>query len=337
MRALIIGGTGNISGAVTAELLAMNWEVTLLNRGSASVPGTREIRCDRRDASALAAAMAQEQPFDCVFDMICYHPDEARALVAAIPGKTAQLVFVSTVDVFRKPAARYPIVEGAEIGADPAFEYAAHKVLCEAIVGEAAASGKFALTIVRPAATYRDESTPIAFVGSGENQLWRLREGKPVIVLGDGTGLWTYSHRDDVGSAIARAAANARAYGGAYTLSGDEAMTWRQHFEETAKALGAPPPELVCIPASFLCALEPERCSWSRLNFMYGNIFDNGRAKRDLGYVQTICWAEGVRRMVRHQEERGGIERDATDEWVEAVLDSWRFGERAALDRYAMR
>lgn len=334
MRALLIGGTGTISTAVTAELLHGGWEVTLLNRGTHSVPGTRHIRCDRQDAAALKSALDRESRYDCVIDAICYDPEEARALVAAVTGKTTQLIFISTVDVHKKPAARYPITEDAEIGADPRFVYAHKKVACERIVKEAAASGAFELTILRPAATYSDLSTPIAFVGSGLNQLWRILMNKPVILLGDGMSLWTYSHRDDVGPAIARAAGNARTFGRDYTVCGDEAMTWRQHLDEAARALGAQPPRYLYVPTDALCRLEPERCSWSEYNFMYDNIFDTTRAKRDLGYRQTIDWAEGTRRMVAHRRAHAPIRRDDTDALVDAVIDAYQRGVDEAVGQY---
>ena len=60
----------------------------------------------------------------------------------------------------------------------------------------------FPLTILRPAATYNNTSAPICFLGQGTALLKRIRQGMPVIVLGDGLSIWVSSHRDDVGNAF---------------------------------------------------------------------------------------------------------------------------------------
>ena len=63
MKALLIGGTGTISAAVTARLSSdPNWEVWLLNRGNrgANVPGNvHQIVCDIRDEVAAAEKLRE--------------------------------------------------------------------------------------------------------------------------------------------------------------------------------------------------------------------------------------------------------------------------------------
>ncbi len=173
----------------------------------------------------------------------------------AFAGRIKQLVFCSTVSTYVAPAPSYPITESTPIGADPAFEYAWEKVQCEQILQAAAEKGAFRLTIVRPGATYNDSFTPISFLGSGAGLLYRLSQGKPVLLLGDGSSLWGHAHRDDVGKAIAHAAGNERAYGESYTIAAKEVMTWEQIYTVIAEEMGAPTPQLVYAPYFVLDAL----------------------------------------------------------------------------------
>ena len=151
MRVLVIGGSGNISYAVVQELLNCHHDVAVLNRGNQKIPGVRQLTADRYRKDSFLPAVSGEA-FDCVIDMICYCRKDAELLIRAFAGRAQQIVFCSTVDVYRKPALSYPVSESAEIGADPAFEYAWQKVQCEQLLWEEAAKGAFALTVVRPAA-----------------------------------------------------------------------------------------------------------------------------------------------------------------------------------------
>ena len=46
---------------------------------------------------------------------------------------------------------------------------------------QAYARGDFALTILRPAQTYNDTSTPLPLLGPGTHFMRRVRQGKPVV------------------------------------------------------------------------------------------------------------------------------------------------------------
>ncbi len=307
MKALIIGGTGNISTAVVATLRAQGWDVTLCGRGE-GVPGCGFLRVDRTQHAEFERVMAAHGPWDCVIDMIGYTPEDAESAIRAFAGRTAQFVFCSTVDVFAKPAPSYPIGPGAPLGADPRFGYAYNKVLMEERLEAAAASSAFALTIVRPAATFNDHSAPIGILSHGVAVLRRIRLGLPVLVMGDGLSLWCTAHRDDVGHAIARAAGNLKAYGKHYTLASGEAMTWRQYYDAFRVVMKAPPIRFVGVPTALLAAAAPLTCEWCDFNFQYDNVFDSDDARRDLDFHITIGWQECARHMVAYHDSTGAID-----------------------------
>ena len=306
MNILLIGGSGNISPAIARELLAGGHRLTVFNRGHHPVEGAFQIVGDRNDHENFVRQMRGYE-FDVVFDQICYTARHAEDLAEAFAGRIRQLVFCSTVNTYVAPAPSYPVTENTPIGADPAFEYAWQKVQCERILQAAAAKGAFALTIVRPGATYNDSFTPISFFGSGAGLLYRLATGKPVLLLGDGSSLWGHAHRDDVGKAIAHAAGNERAFGECYTVAAKEVMTWEQIYTVIAEEMGAPSPQFVCVPYFVLDSLTGEKNSWNKLNFRFNNIFDSSKAERDLGYRYTVSWREGVRRFLAENRRLGTI------------------------------
>src|SRR4051794_38207135 len=103
MKILIIGGTGLISTSITRQLLERGDDVTLYNRGQseARIPdGAKQIHGNRKDYAVFEAQMAEAGEFDCVMDMIGFHPDDAESAVRAFKGRIGHFVFCSTVDVY---------------------------------------------------------------------------------------------------------------------------------------------------------------------------------------------------------------------------------------------
>ena len=130
MKVLIIGGTGLISTAITRCLIERGDAVTLYNRGQtdADLPeGYNTITGNRRDYSAFEAQMAEAGNFDAVIDMIGFGPADIESAIRAFRGNIGQFICCSTVDVYTKPARRYPIREDAERQPMQSFPYAYNK------------------------------------------------------------------------------------------------------------------------------------------------------------------------------------------------------------------
>jgi nucleoside-diphosphate-sugar epimerase len=325
VRVLIIGGTGVISTPLTRQLVARGDDVTLYNRGqhearfAAPVP---TIHGDRRDVAAFEQQIAAAGRFDAVVDMIGFVPDDVTSAVRACRGRTDHYLFCSTVDVYAKPASRYPYREDEPHGGLGA--YAVNKVACEAILREAHARGDLPVTIIRPAHTYGEGNCFVHTWGRQTSYIDRLCRGKPIVVHGDGQSLWTNGYADDVARAFVGAIDNPATIGRAYHTPGEEWLTWNQHHQGVAAALGAPEPELVHIPTDLIVAVAPERGAILRDNFQYNNIFDTTAARADLGYAPVIGWEEGVRRTVAWLDARGRIDSSDDDPFEDRLIASWR-------------
>jgi nucleoside-diphosphate-sugar epimerase len=313
MKILIIGGTGNISTAITGMIQGKGHEITLFNNDTVRpewlLPEVNVICGNRKDLLTFKKVIFSSGNYDCVIDMICFEPEDAEKDVSLFSGRTEQFIFCSTVDVYPKTTFTYPVTETTEIGALPSFQYAYKKVVCENLLWKAHKAGSFQLTVIRPAATYNESWSPAVHSFGGQTyHLDRLRKGKPIILHGDGTSIWVASYRDDTAGAFAGAIGNPKTYGEAYNVTGDEWMTHNQMWKTVARIMKAPEPDFVYIPSLLLAKLLPVEAEWCRENFMHNNIFDNSKAKRDLGFVYSVTFIEGARKCITYLEKNNLIE-----------------------------
>lgn len=325
MKILLIGGTGLISAPITQFLLERGDDVTHYNRGKLDLypapAGVKTIHGDRTDYAAFENQMRALDEFDCVMDMVGYDPKDAESAVRAFEGRVGQFIFCSTVDVYQKPATRYPYVETEPYGGLNA--YSSNKVAQEKTLCTAGERGAFPLTIIRPAYTYGEGRGPIHSFGGRTTYLDRLRKGKPIIVHGDGSSFWTACYREDVAHTFVEAAGNPQTFGKLYHATGEEWMTWDRYHEMVAEAMGAPKPTFVHIPTDALAVLAPQPSRLIVENFQFNNIFDNAAAKRDLRFEYTVTWNAGVQKMVRWLDEHRRVEHSEDDPFIDELIARW--------------
>jgi nucleoside-diphosphate-sugar epimerase len=116
-------------------------------------------------------------------------------------------------------------------GNSDAFAGAVMQICGEGILEGAHMQGDINLSLIRCVATYNDTWMPITFAGnSSEYIVKRMRQERPVIVLGDGNSIWVSVHRDDVVVALAGAVANPAASGRSHILSGEESLCWTEYL-----------------------------------------------------------------------------------------------------------
>jgi nucleoside-diphosphate-sugar epimerase len=339
MRLLIIGGTGNISTPLTKALQGKGHDITLFNHDSFLMewllPEVNIISGERKDLPLYENQIFTGGNYDCVIDMICFEPEDAVKDAALFKGRTQQFIFCSTVDVYPKTPAGYPVNEELQICALNSFQYAWKKVECEKTLWEAHRRGDFQLTVIRPAATYNESWSPgVHSFGGQTYHLDRIRRGKPIIMHGDGTSIWVAAYRDDTAYAFVGAAGNKAAFGKAYNVTGDEWMTHNQMWRTIAKVMRAPEPDFVYIPTLILAELAPVEALWCRENFMHNNIFDNTKAKRDLGFRYTVTYEEGVKKCIKYLDSHNLIENSDNYPFYDTIVNEWRNAERDLRNRF---
>jgi len=337
MKTLIIGGSGLISTAITRQLVDRGDDLILYNRGRTPLRVNGDItviRGDRTDDARFADQLAALGPLDSVIDMVCFDPAEAASAIRACEGRVGQYIFCSSVTVYNKAGAGYPLTEEAPRD-HPVGDYAAKKARCEDLFLEAHRRGDLPVTILRPGSTYSEGHGIIHTFGGATTYLDRLRTGKPIIVPGDGQSLWVACHAEDVARGFIGALGNRATLGRAYNVTGEEWMTWDYYHRTVAAVMGAPEPALIHIPTDLLALVAPERARLAVLDLRYTNIFDTTAARRDLGFRYTSPWAEGARRVVAWLDAHGRIEVSDADLFDDRVIAAWEALGTAMATRLA--
>jgi nucleoside-diphosphate-sugar epimerase len=241
-KALFIGGTGTISTAIVKRLVKeLDWEVWVLNRGNRSnvLPeGVKQIVADINDETDVLNKLGDMQ-FDTVCEFIGFTLPQIERDVRLFAGRTKQYIFTSSASAYHKPAASYIITEGTTL-ANPYWQYSRDKIECEEYLLKQYNEKGFPVTIVRPSHTYDERNIPLGV--HGKKGFWqvikRMQEGKPVIIQGDGTSLWTLTWNADFAIGYTGLMGNRHAIGEAFQITSDETLTWNQIYETIADALG---------------------------------------------------------------------------------------------------
>jgi nucleoside-diphosphate-sugar epimerase len=124
MKVLFIGGTGNISLAVTQLAAARGIDLTLLRRGqrSAELPeGVSTIVADIADEAAVDAALG-DRDFDAVVDWIAFTPDQIERDIRLFRNRTSQFIFISSASAYQRPVGHYLITESTPL-INPFWQY----------------------------------------------------------------------------------------------------------------------------------------------------------------------------------------------------------------------
>jgi nucleoside-diphosphate-sugar epimerase len=314
MKALIVGGTGLISTGIAEQLLARGASVTVFNRGQRAHgfgPQLHVIRGDRNVAGEFEQRLARER-FDVVFDMICFTPTQAEASVRAFTGRTAQLVFCSTVCTYGFDIPPSVLVDET-FPQRPSLQYGHDKLRCEQLFLRAHESGAFQTTIVRPSNTY-GPGAPLIDQMEFDSAVWdRVKHGLPVLCAGDGLGLWQSTHRSDVGRFFAHAAGNPKTVGEAFNCTRDHVFTWRDYYREAAQALGTQA-ELVLVPAGWAAAQLPGRFGFLSDISRFHGAYSSDKAKRAVPEFRCeVGFVDGARETLSDLERRGAWRRHQDD------------------------
>ncbi len=325
MKALFIGGTGNISTAVSRLAVAQGVELTLLNRGQrpVEVAGAESLVADINDEAAAAEALKGRR-FDVVVNWIAYAEADVERDIRLFAGRAGQYIFISSASAYQKPLA-HPIVTEDTPLCNPYWDYSRAKIACEERLNRDYRERGFPVTIVRPSLTY-DTVIPLAIGGwTDYGIIARMKAGKPVVVHGDGTSLWTVTHSEDFAQGFVGLMGHQQAIGHAFHITSDEILTWDQIYQATAAAAGVEA-NIVHLASDAIIAFG-RTCGWG---WMEGNllgdkavsaIFDNAKVKRFVpGFRATIPYAVGIRRTLAWFEADPA--RMKADPGADAFLDN---------------
>lgn len=304
MKALLIGGTGTISSAIARRATELGWELYLLNRGNRDdrvCKGSTVLKGDINMDEDGIARLVDDLKFDVVADCIAFVPGQLERDVRLFAGKTRQFIFISSASAYQKPLNYYHITESTPL-ANPLWEYSRNKIACEEyLMGEYRKTG-FPCTIIRPSHTYDERYLPVAVHGrKGSWQVVdRILKGKPVLIPGDGTSLWTLTYSDDFAKGFCGVMGNPSAIGETFQITSDESLSWNQIYDRLGDALGVAT-QKYHVTTDFLSHCDPELIGTLAGDKSNTVVFDNSKIKRLVpDFCATVRFDEGVRRCVKY-------------------------------------
>jgi nucleoside-diphosphate-sugar epimerase len=318
LRVLFVGGSGVISSACSRLAVERGIDLYVLNRGSTGLRPLPEqatvVRGDIRDRAAVAQALGGRE-FDAVVNWVAFTPDQVQADIDLFRDRTGQYVFISSASAYQTPPARLPVLESTPLR-NPFWRYSRDKIACEDLLVKAYRDDAFPATIIRPSHTY--DQTLVPFDG-GWTALARMRQGKPVIVHGDGTSLWTLTHHADFARGFVPLLGHPRTVGEAFHITSDDVLTWNQIALALAAAAGVSA-DIVHVPSDAIAAADPAWGAGLLGDKAHSMVFDNSKLRSIVpGYQAVIPFEQGAREIVAWHDEDPA--RQQIDARLDAIMD----------------
>jgi len=318
MKVLFIGGTGIISSACSQLAVERGIELFHFNRGMSrstrSVDGVKLLKGDIRDKKS-SLQIIKEHEFDCVVDWVAFTPDHIEADIELFLGRTKQFIFISSASAYQTPPEKLPISESTPLN-NPFWEYSRDKIACEQLLKKAYVEKGFPYTIVRPSHTY--DKTLLPFEG-GVTVLHRILNGKPIVMFGDGSSVWTITHHRDFAKGLVGLIGNSKAIAEDFHITTDELLTWENIYTIVAEVLGKTLSKVYVASEKF--ATYHKAMGDSVLgDKMHSMVFDNSKIKATVpDFACTIPFRDGIQEVLAWHLAR--MEELAIDPELDAVFD----------------
>lgn len=317
MNVLFIGGTGIISSACSQLAVERGIDLYLLNRGTSHRPvpeSATVLHADFYNHDAVRSVLGSQR-FDAVVDWIAFAPDRIEADLDLFRGRTDQYVFISSASAYQTPPASLPVTESTPLD-NPFWEYSRNKIACEERLMQAHRDEGFPITIVRPSHTFDQTSIPLH---GGYTAVDRMRNGKKIVVHGDGSSLWVLTHHRDFAKGFVGLLGNPRAIGEAFHITSDEVLTWNAIVELLAKAAGAKA-DIVHIPSDVIARYDAHWGDSLLGDKTHCMVFDNSKIKRFVpDFEATIPFSKGVEEIIAWYD--ADPSRQVVDRRIDGVMD----------------
>lgn len=317
MRALVVGASGFIGGAIARAALERGDDVVGLVREGRAVPqGIERAIGSALDPNAIAHAA---QGADVIYHAVgtldptlppaVYHwlyvSSTENVVAAARHAEVSRLVLISSSDVTLAEEDRVHWDEKRELGREPIGARAQAIRLGEDI---ALASSDDTLSVValRPGWVWGKGDT------SRLPSLIREAKSGGLRMYGEGRNLLSTTHVDVVSAAALAAARVPGAAGQAYYLTDVELLELRELFRALSESLGLPPP-VSGMPGALasLLARSPLASRIPREELVlrrFSTHFNAEKARTELGIEPTITLEEGMKGLSSWVKSRGGAD-----------------------------
>lgn len=301
LKVLFIGGTGIISSACSELAINRGIELFHLNRGKSKdlrkINSVKQIIADIRNFEETKKAI-EPYHFDVVVDWIAFEPEHILSDIKLFENRTNQFVFISSASIYQTPPQKLPVTEETPLE-NPIWKYSQNKIACENVLKEAHRKTGFPYTIVRPSHTYDKTLVPLE---GGYTILDRMKKGKPVIVHGDGSSIWTLTHHKDFAKGLVGLLGKFDAISQAYHITSDQWLSWDTIYKIMAEALHVEA-NIVHVPSEVIAKYDKEIGDSLLGDKTHSMIFDNSKIKAVVpDFKAEISFKQGAKEIVAWYE-----------------------------------
>ena len=328
MKALVLGATGHVGGAIAARLGARQDDVTLLVRDEARAPaGSAKKRVGSiLDPNAIARAA---EGADAIFCAVGAPPGAAprvypwiyvagieNVVAAARHAKVPHVVLITSADVTLASQERVHWNEKRDISELP-FGDRAQSIRLGEEIALALSDDALKISAIRPGWVW----------GPGDHGALPdlIREAKDggLSMWGEGRSLVATSYIDLVVDAAIAAAKSPNSGGQAYYVADGEFLELREWLGQLSRALKLPPPR-TGTPFSLAWAMATMRGDVAlrekMLHRSKGTLFDTQKAQVELGIEPKVTIEQGLKELAAWVEAQGGV--DAVAKWTRPLPDA---------------
>ena len=315
MRVVMLGGTGHVGTYLVPRLVEAGHEVLVVSRNKrepyrphGAWGEVESVELDRAQAEAAGVfgeKIAALEP-DVVIDMICFTPESASQLVAALHGRVQHFLHCGTMWV-HGPSVQVPTSE--EQPRRPFGEYGIRKAQIEAYLLKEARLKGFPATVLHPGHIVGSGWAPLNPAGHFNPEVFtRLASGQTLILPNLGMETVHHVHADDVAQAFMQAMAyRSSAVGESFHAVSPAALTLRGYAESMAAWFGEPA-RLEFLPwDQWRETLPPEEAAATWDHIAHSPNGSIAKAQRLLDYRPRYSSLQAVQEAVAWMVEHGQI------------------------------
>ena len=297
MNVLIIGGTGVLSSAVTAEALRQGMAVTMINRGNRRIPEGVELIKSNKDDSDTIARHLEGRTFDAVMDYLCYTDSQTEKSVQFYKKYTKQYFYISSCAVYNTELLAGKMADEDSPKVLPIWKYSVDKWASEQKIAKLFEGSDVKYTIIRPSVTYGDTRIPYGIspmYGFHWTLAARILAGKPIITWNGGRNRCNMTRVEDFAVGVVGLIGNEKAYGEAFNVCGDEAPTFKDVLDVMSEYLHK---EVITVDVSseFYAREMPSRAGEILGGRAIDTINSNAKLKAAVpAFKQTYSLKEGI-------------------------------------------
>ena len=297
MNVLIIGGTGVLSSAVTAEALREGIAVTMINRGKRRIPnGVELIKADKDDMDYIAMRL-EGRTFDAVMDYLCYTDAQTEKSARFYSKYTKQYFYISSCAVYDTASLNGKMGDEESPKVLPIWKYSVDKWASEQKLEALFKGSDVKYTVIRPCVTYGDTRIPYGIspvYGYHWTLCSRILAGKPIIRWNGGVNRCNMMRVEDFAVGVVGLIDNPKAYGEAFNVCGDEAPTFNEVLDVLSEYLHKEV-VIVDVTSEFYAKEMPSRAGEILGGRSIDTINSNAKLKAVVPeFKQTMFLKEGI-------------------------------------------